>query len=101
EIPPSGNVPLLMMCHAESLNSQVASAKPPSESNVQERMHPAFGSQPIICTPLSTTSSPTVIANDRRRKFWFLVHSTSVSIDMVSSSSIHDPTSHSSGLSCS
>src|SRR5688500_7342244 len=75
---PSGSVPVCLMDHASSLRVHVPSPKVPSESNTHERICFAAGSQPITCIPDMSTRSPTITANERVRKFLFLVHSQSV-----------------------
>ena len=54
---PSGSVPRLRMNQRPPRCSQVASANVPLESNVQERIAFAAGSQPMICIPEKLSSS--------------------------------------------
>src|SRR5208282_4700654 len=78
-----------------------ASAKPPSESNVHDRMDLATGSQPMICMPDMLIWPSVATVNVRVMKLWFFVHLHSVSMSTLSSLSTQWPIIHSSGLSCS
>jgi len=51
DLPPSGSVPVCWITQRLPLRVHLPSAKPPSESNTQERICFATGSQPMICIP--------------------------------------------------
>src|SRR6185295_7595153 len=100
---PSGSVPVCWINQRLPLRVHLPSAKPPSESNTQERICFATESQPTICIPDMFTWSPTTTANERVMKFLFLAQLQSVWIVASSSSSlsIHEPTIHSRSFKCS
>src|SRR3954468_12862485 len=75
---PSGRVPTCWIVQRLPLCVHFPSPKPPSESNTQERICLAIGSQPITCMPAMFTRSRTTIANERVIKFLFFAHSQSV-----------------------
>ena len=50
-IRPSASTPLLLMNHLPFFCVQVASANPPAESNVHDRMDFVDASQPMTCKP--------------------------------------------------
>ena len=85
EFNPSASTPVLVMNHCSPCLFQVASAKPPSESNVQERIVLAAASQPMICMPDISMRSSTSTVNERTRKFWFFAQLHSKSMRACSS----------------
>src|SRR5262245_8458489 len=101
DLRPSVRTPLVWMYQRSPFLVHTPSEVPPSESKTQERILLSAASQPMIWTPDMLIWSPTASANERRRKFRFLVHSQSVSIVAFSSLSIQEPTSHSRSFSCS
>src|SRR5690349_4045709 len=65
---PSAKTPLLTTNHCSPRFVQTASATPPSESNVQERIFLSPASQPITCRPEFSDLPSDCAENERIRK---------------------------------
>src|SRR5262249_8424811 len=73
---------------------QIAWAKPPVESKVQETMLLFAASQPIHCVPPAIGTPLLVLAKDATRKFWFSAQVKEISAcSAFLASSTHSPTS--------
>src|SRR5262245_48431684 len=100
---PSRSVDVLLMSHLLPSRVQTPSPKPSLDSNVQERMCLALGSQPIHCVPSPTGTPLTEAENDERMKLPLPVQEnracTASPFSSFSSASAQPPISHSSSRS--
>src|SRR5262249_39866616 len=65
---PSGATLVALSSQRSPSCVQRPSENPPPSSNVQERMQPSIGSQPMICHPSSVVSAPRFTVTLRVRK---------------------------------
>src|SRR5262249_35451122 len=102
---PSRIVDVLLTSHLLPSRVQTPSPKPPLDSNVQERMCLALGSQPIHCVPSPTGTPLTEAENDERMKLPLPVQengpATASPSSSSSSPSAQPPISQPSSRSCS